>query len=85
MQKVSNNILFMQLPYYIHYIVHVLYHRQNGMIINICASIASAPPTPLMTVYQAAMVSINKDVTHLVCFIMLHVELRQQFFSRTTL
>ena len=36
------------------------------MIINVCASIASAPPTPLMTVYQAAMVSINKD-TMLYC------------------
>ena len=39
-------------------------HRQKGMVINICASIASAPPTPLMTVYQAAMVSINKDIVH---------------------
>ena len=71
--------------YYIYYIVHLLYHRQKGMIINVCASIASAPPTPLMTVYQAAMVSINKDTTRLGCFIALHVELRQQFHSRTTL
>ena len=52
----------------VYYIVHLLYHRQKGMIINVCASIASAPPTPLMTVYQAAMVSINKDKTHLVFY-----------------
>ena len=48
-------------------------YRQKGVIINICASIAVIPPTPLLTVYQAAMVSINKETTQLLVCIQSYV------------
>ncbi|XP_065886547.1 inactive hydroxysteroid dehydrogenase-like protein 1 [Dysidea avara] len=38
-----------------HTLLPQMLKREKGMIINICSSIATAPPTPLMTVYQSAM------------------------------